>query len=463
MRRSAEMSKGQLALRHPVCAFAMCVLLIAALAACQGRTVVENGQDTQATAPASPPAGAAPPAALPPAVLEPETPPPAAATPAPGEQGTVKVGLLLPLSGGNAAIGQALLNAAQLALFDAADEHFVLLPRDTQGTADGAERAAHSVLDGGAKLILGPFFANEVSAAAPIARAAGVEMVAFSTDERVAGQGVFLVGFLPRTQVARVVTFAHSRGLGRLAAVVPDTTYGQTIAELLRQSASDAGVQVAQIATYDPAAGNATQIVRQLANYESRHAALVEQRKQLEGKTDEVSRQALQRLQSQDSLGDVGFDAIMLPEGGERLLALAPLLPYYDIDPARVRLLGTGLWDDSRLGKEPALIGGWYAAPDPKLRADFDSRYAKLYGGKGPPRIATLGYDATALAAVLARAEGGPDFSAKALTNPNGFSGLDGIFRLRGDGLIDRGLAVLEVQRDAPRIVSPAPTSFAGE
>jgi branched-chain amino acid transport system substrate-binding protein len=138
---------------------------------------------------------------------------------------------------------------------------------------------------------------------------------------------------------------------------------------------------------------------------------------------------------------------------------VAPLLPFYDIDPVRVRILGTGLWDDPSLGKEPELVGGWYAAPDPKQRADFEQRYATLFGAK-PPRIATLGYDATALAALLAKKPGGADFSAAALTNPNGFAGLDGIFRLRADGLNDRGLAVLEVQRDAPRIVSPAPVSF---
>lgn len=407
-------------------------LALLALGACQG-TLVEKGAPRQVTPPAAPAEPSEPPlAAAPvgPVTVEPE--PGAAgaaaagAAPPSGEAGRqpVKVALLLPLSGQSAPLGRALLNAAELALFDGGGEGFALLPRDTEGTAEGAERAGRAVLGEGAKLILGPFFAAEVSAVAPLARAASVNIVAFSTDERVAGQGVFLIGFLPRNQVARVVTYAHAQGFGRFAAVVPDTAYGATMADLLRAAVAADGAQVADIETYDPAANNAADAVRRLA--------------------------------------PGSFDAVLLPEGGERLLALAPLFPYYDIDPTHVRLLGTGLWDDPRFGKEPALIGGWYAAADPRARADFERHYASLYGG-APPRITTLGYDAAALAVALARSSGGPDFSLATLTNANGFSGLDGIFRFRADGLNERGLAVLEIQRDGPRVVSPAPVSFVGE
>ena len=473
-----------------------CALLVAlfaaiALDACQGATLAESDRLPQWTPPLHPP-NAAPPAAAPappalvpppppvapevpavpvaPVTVEPTTPATAPATgpksapAAPLAAGeSLKVAVLLPLSGQGAALGKALLNAAELALFDVNDEHLALLPRDTAGTPEGAAQAARDAIGQGARLILGPFFAAEVSAVAPLARAAGINVVAFSTDERVAGQGVFLMGFLPRTQVLRVVSYAHDQGLNRFAAIVPGSPYGDTISVALRDAVMQAGGEVGDIESYDPAAGGAAAVVRQLGHYDSRHAAIEAQRKALEKKGDEVSKQALRRLDAQEGVGSLGFDAIMLPEGGERLLALAPLLPYYDIDPAEARLLGTGLWDDPRLGKEPSLIGGWYAAPDPATRADFEARYAKLFGAGNPPRIATLGYDATALAAALERAPNGPDFSATALTNRDGFNGLDGIFRFRADGLNERGLAVLEVQRDAPKVVSPAPTSFVSQ
>jgi len=469
-----------------------CALLVAlfaaiALDACQGATLAESDRLPQWTPTLHPPSAAPPPVVPAPPALVPPPPPlmpevpavPVApvtvepATPTTGPIGapaaplaageSVKVAVLLPLSGQGAALGKALLNAAQLALFDVNDEHLALLPRDTDGTPEGAAQAARDVIGQGARLILGPFFAAEVSAVAPIARAAGINVVAFSTDERVAGQGVFLMGFLPRTQVLRVVSYAHDQGLNRFAAIVPESPYGDAIGAALRDAVTQTAGEVDDIESYDPAAGGAAAVVRQLGHYDSRHAALAAQRKALEKKGDEVSKQALRRLDAQEGAGSLGFDAIMLPEGGERLLALAPLLPFYDIDPARVRLLGTGLWDDPRLGKEPSLLGGWYAAPDPGTRADFEARYAKLFGAGNPARIATLGYDATALAAALERAPNGPDFSVPALTNRDGFNGLDGIFRFRADGSNERGLAVLEVQRDAPKVVSPAPTSFVSQ
>jgi hypothetical protein len=153
------------------------------------------------------------------------------------------------------------------------------------------------------------------------------------------------------------------------------------------------------------------------------------------------------------------YDALFLAEGDGRLKALAPQLPYFNIDPGQVKLLGTGLWDEPGLGVEPALDGGWYAAPSPAARAAFEQHYREVYK-TAPPRLATLGYDATALAAILARAPQGANFSDATLTNPNGFAGVDGIFRLRPDGLVQRGLSVLEVHRGAGTIIDPAPESF---
>jgi len=150
-----------------------------------------------------------------------------------------------------------------------------------------------------------------------------------------------------------------------------------------------------------------------------------------------------------------------LPMGGAQLKTVGQLLVDNGIDPAHVHFLGTGLWDDPSLNGEPSLEGAWYAAPDPAGRADFERRFQKLYG-HAPPRLATLAYDASALAAQLSAAPEGADFSATALTNQSGFLGVDGIFRLRADGRGERGLAVLEMHRTGAKVVSPARQSFSG-
>ncbi len=153
------------------------------------------------------------------------------------------------------------------------------------------------------------------------------------------------------------------------------------------------------------------------------------------------------------------FDALLLPEGGSQLKDIVRALSTAGLDTKATRLLGSGLWDVPDIGNEPALDGGWFAASPPEARRDFEQRYRATYGSE-PPRLASLGYDAAALAAVLARGERGPPFSREAILDPNGFSGVDGLFRFTPEGLVQRSLAVLEVEPQSNIVVSPAPQSF---
>ncbi|PPR21195.1 MAG: hypothetical protein CFH39_01890 [Alphaproteobacteria bacterium MarineAlpha10_Bin2] len=373
----------------------------------------------------------------------------------------VRVGLLLPLSGPLAREGAALLDAAQLALFDVADEHFTLEPRDTGGTAQGAVQAVEGLLMAGATLLLGPLLSEEVSAVTLKARAAGVNIVAFSTDTEVAGDGVYLLGHTSRQQIERLVGFARESGLTRFAVLAPSNPYGRAVAGQTRQAVRAAGGEFARVAFYAPDASDADEVVRSLADYDRRHGALVAQRKALSQRDDEISKRALRRLEGLDTLGEVAFDALLLPDGGESFRQVVPLLPYYDIDPLKVRFLGTGLWDNPETLAEPTLIGGWYVGPPPETRAGFIRRFENTYGYT-PHRIATLAYDATALAAALARRAGRAAFGAEELASPRGFLGAGGIFRFSADGLPERGLAVLEIAgRNDVTVVSPPPERFA--
>lgn len=374
--------------------------------------------------------------------------------------GMMRVGLLVPLSGPAAAIGQGLLNAAQMALFDGADQRFVLQVYDTGGTPDGAAAAAAAAVSHGARLLLGPLFAAEAKAVAAQAEAAQVEVISFSTDPSVAGGRIHVLGFLVRDQVREVVMHARQRGFARFAVLAPNTIYGQTVVDALSDLVPESGAELTRTAYFDPSGSDLEDVVRALANYDQRRTALEVQRAELAAKTDEVSQLALKRLERLDTTGDVAFDAIFIPEQGARLAQAASLLSLYDVEPGRVQLLGTMLWNTPGLAREPAMLGALFPAPDPAAARDFASRYRQIYGS-APPRLASHGYDAAALAAVLARAEDRDQpFSSAALMTPAGFAGVDGIFRLTADGLSERGFAVLAFARAGAEVVKPAPVSF---
>jgi branched-chain amino acid transport system substrate-binding protein len=372
-------------------------------------------------------------------------PPPPPAPPAPSSPqaasaaaGASKVALLVPLSGANAELGQAILDAAQLALFEAGGDRLVLVPRDTGGNAAGAANAARAVIADGARLILGPLLAPEVEAVKPIARDAHINVIAFSTVTNLAGGNVYLMGFLPRQEVVREVGYARQRGLDRFAALAPNSPYGHLMAEALQEVAPQGGGTVTKVEFYDPRSNDFSPVVQRLMPGIA-----------LEGSPPPISTTPPAR----------SFDALLLPEGGAKLKQIAGKVKASGGESKPVQLLGSGLWDTPDISSDPALVGGWFASSQPEARQDFDRRFSATYG-HNPPRLASLGYDAAALAAALARGQSGEPFSQQAILNPSGFTGVDGLFRFAPNGLVQRGLAVLEVEPQGTTVVSPAPQSF---
>ena len=155
-----------------------------------------------------------------------------------------------------------------------------------------------------------------------------------------------------------------------------------------------------------------------------------------------------------------GYQAVLVPERGTLLRALAPLFPYYNVNIQKVKLLGVSSWNNPLLTREPALQGGWFAGPDPTITSVFEEKFEATFGEK-PPRLASLAYDATLLTARLAQEpRRNVRFNLGAITDPNGYFGADGLFRLRPDGSVERGLAILEIQPGGIQVIDPAPRSF---
>ena len=327
---------------------------------------------------------------------------------------------------------------------------------DTRGTIEGAQMAVEMAVLDGVGLIVGPLFGQSAAAVGPIAAAAGLNVVSFSNNRSVAGGPVFVFGLLPSAQVDRVVGFAADRGYGRFAIMAPSTPFGEGVAIATGSAVSRTGAAIVDSRRYPPGDGDLSPMVKDLADFDRRAQDLKEQRALLAERTDEASKRALNRLKGRDTIGDPAFDALMLPSTAKKARQLAPLLAYYDIDPARVRFLGTATWDEPGLGREPTMVGSWYAAPAPEARLAFEARYQKAFGER-PPRLASLAYDATALAVSLSLSEGGPAYDRASLLDPVGFAGVDGIFRFVEDGTNQRGLAVWEVRPDGARVIDGHP------
>ena len=440
----------------------------------------------------------------------------------PRADNAVTVGLLLPMGDERRAIRNLaghLYKAAQLALFDSAASNasqraaqintqantinseinatpteVILRLHDTKGTPEGAREAVKAAIAADVDFLVGPLFAASAKAIAPVLQGRDIKALAFSNDSRAANNNIWLMGFLPEQNIDRVVSQAIAQGLTRFGALLPEGPYGERIGTQFNAAVSRFGGTVVQVESYPPDAKDMFEPVKKLARFESRTAAHAAEMTRLKNEalallsaeekaalprdknaaddalepdalfkslTDSAPElvSAYEALKLTETLGDIPYDAVFLPEGGLALRNLAPLLPYFDIDPKRVKFIGTALWDDPALSQEPPLHGGWFAAPDGRNWSGFAARYETVYR-RAPPRLAAMAYDGVSLAARLATIAPDDPFALPLLTNTNGFAGIDGIIRLRPGGLNERGLAVREITRTTPLGVSTAPASF---
>jgi branched-chain amino acid transport system substrate-binding protein len=348
---------------------------------------------------------------------------PAPVTAAPPLSGTPKIALLLPLSasGGTGTAAQALKNAADLAMADLPGASIELVVKDERGTPDGAREATKQAIAEGASVIIGPLLASSVQATGSIARTANRPVIAFSTDIGVAGRGVYLLSFLPQSDVDRILSFAAAKGKKTIAALIPESTYGNAVNATLQDVAARNGITIKAIERYTP------------------------------GAIDPAA-QRLSAIKDQ-------IDALFIPENGDNAASVAKALSGAGLDPKKIQLLGTSAWDDPRIFSTSAFVNGWFAMPDKSGFETFAAKYRERFGSD-PTRIATLAYDAVFLLNALKKNKGDKAFDAETLATPEGAIGLDGLFRFRQDGTNQRGLVVMQVNKGGATKIDNAPTNF---
>ena len=339
------------------------------------------------------------------------------------EANPLEVGVLLPLSGAYASVGQELLNAIELALFEVDADHVVLLPRDTASDGDAAVAAFLGAVDDGADVVVGPLFAWTTAAVAPEATARGIPILSLSNDTSLAGDGAWMLGVHPSGEVRRALDYALDQPGRRVGLIAPISAYGDAIVDAYRSQLPPANQSGLARYGSEISAGSAVETFLKNAPGGARRAG----------------------------------DAVLIAARGNDLRALAAELAYRNVAPDQVRYLGLSSWRSSDIKGEPALEGGRFVDLADSQFERFASRFARIYG-RQPSRTAALAYDVTAIAANMARVHASGRTAW--LQAQQGFDGLLGAFRLLPDGTVERGFAVYEVTRDGYRLSEPAPARF---
>lgn len=330
----------------------------------------------------------------------------------------VRAGVMLPFSDRRASVraeAEGMLAGIELALFDYAGENFVILPKDTAGSQSTSLERAGELVEAGADLVLGPLFSANVAATRDVFMFDGTPVVSFSNDSSVAGNGTYLASIAPEAEVAEIVAYTAARGYDYFAFFGPQSTLGMNVEATMRSEVVRNGAQMVASAFY-PA--DTTSPTSEAEYFATSIAAMVESGARI---------------------------AVLVPERGNRLRRIAPLLAYYGVDTRQVKMIGTSGWNDAEVWREPSLKGAWFPAPPTLDVDDFALRYQRQYG-RVPSGLAAVAYDAAAMAIALSL-DG--ELSADEVTNPDGFAGVNGLFRFGYNGLAERSLAIMEIDPSA--------------
>lgn len=344
----------------------------------------------------------------------------------------IPVALLVPKGSGqsgDAILAQSLENAALLAISDLQGINIDLRVYDTAGSADTAAAVATQAVGEGAKIILGPVYAEAANAVGKAVRGKNINVLAFSNNPAIAGGNVFILGPTFANTANRLTRYAAAQGKANIVVV-----HGSDAAGVAGQSAIQSAIN-----------GSPAKLGGAVS-YDLSQQDVID---------------AIPRVR--DTVASAGADAIFLTATTAGALPLfSQLLPESGVSRETVQYIGLTRWDIPPQTLElPGVQGGWFALPDPSASQQFSSRYGAAYGGVPHP-IGGLAYDGIAAIGALVGAGRADALSGAALTQGAGFQGVSGIFRLRSDGTNERGLAVATIQNNQVVVIDPAPRSFSG-
>ena len=399
----------------------------------------------------------------------------------------LRVAVILPLETQSMQVAEDLQNAATMALFDAKQENTILQFYNSNGTYDNAKELTKNAIEEGVDIIVGPLFADEVKGAAR--GASGTPIVSFTTDANALSGNVFSIGFLMEQQIKRVVEYAIENGISKFGIIVADSESGEFVLDNFKKYVSYYGADVVAEAQYKNKKNDLMNAVKQISDFENRENEYKEYKQAVKERfdylvalrdtnpeeylfaydleqylstDDEVSflEKTLEELEKKTTVSEPEYEAIFVfGDDINDVLMIGSSLMYYDVHPDRIKYLGTSQLENPKVYTERAFRGAWYPSVSTKYSGKFNSAYKK-YFGRQPIKIASLAYDAVSL--INSLAEDG-EISKKDLLNPNGWTGINGIFRFKSNGSSERNMDIKEIVGGGitkTKIISPAPLNF---
>ncbi len=367
-----------------------------------------------------------------------------------GNESSFRVAMLLPLSGKMADMGNSMKNSAMMALGDLNANNLVVQFYDTKGTTSGARIAVENAIQANSNLILGPLLSDEVTAITEPAKSADIPVISFSTAPHVLQNGIYTLGLLSDEQVERIIRYSASINRSNVAMVLPDTPSSINMLRSALNASKLHGVNIVKVGFYAPDTMDFTTLVTQIAGEEK-----INYSKKLSARAKKT--QNANEPEEELEPVELDFNAVLVPEFGNRLKSITSMFSFYDVSAPEVMFLGTSVWANTNLSKETELYGAVYPVMPPARQQYFAQKYSEMFGER-PNGLSVLAYDAVALSFALAQKD--KEQLHQAITSMDGFFGMSGAFRLFTNGKNEHGLDIVKVSSKGQQVVEPAVQKF---
>ena len=361
---------------------------------------------------------------------------------------SIKVGVMLPLTGEHSEIGNLILNAIEMAIFQTEENKLELRIKDTEAKSDKAKKVLSELIDEGVKVVIGPLFSKTLAAIQSKVASNNINIFALTNNINLRNKGIWIFGVDPQAQTEKVLRHALEKGSKSIAALLPQNAYGLLLFDTITSFTKENLMKIEKIEFYN--------------------FSVESQRKKAQKISDGFKdyKLYLDKIKEQDNEEEKGnetlfmekpFDSVFIAAAGQNLTVLSSQLQYNNVDPKIVQYLGISSWEDSSIVNEPALEGGVFVTTSEMYQKKIKLIYTNSFN-KEMPKIAMIAYDIVALLGSLNNSEN--NINIYDLVNDEGYIGLRGLFRLKKNGAVERAFQLKKIKNKKFTILEKAKNQF---
>ena len=358
----------------------------------------------------------------------------------------IKVGVMLPLSGEHREIGNLILNAVEMAVFQTEENKIEFHIKDTEGNPDKAKEVLTELIDQGIKFVIGPLFSQSLAAIHSSVSSNNIKIFALTNNINLGQKGIWIFGVDPQAQTEKVLQYALEKGSKNIAALLPQNAYGLLLFDTISSFTETNSMKIAKIEFYDFSIENQSKAAKKLSSGFEKYQLYLDKLKELEAPEVELN---------DDLFIEKPFDSVFIAAAGQNLTVLSSELQYNNVDPEIVQYLGISSWEDSSILSEPALEGGVFVTTNEMFQEKIKLIYKSSFN-KEMPKIAMIAYDIVALLGSL------DNINNSDLVNDEGYIGLRGLFRLKNNGRVERTFQLKKIKKKKFTILKKASNQFSG-